>query len=220
MSRVVSAEGRHLSRASRAVVSATAAASGSFSISARRGPERRAPADPVGLDGGVERVLGVVEEGEELGRVVPVGGEQPPQRSPEVTRGSYGDRAGRTRRHASLQFVDGPRRGPGLPVAPCQRSRLPRAGHAPAPARTTLVGCLGRLRRGSPISAQRVPSPNQRSAAQLPPRREPATPSRVLPPRWPPSGRVTPMPRWSRWRTPSRGRYRPRWTAWPTATPW
>ena len=46
------------------------------------------------------------------------------------------------------------------------------------------------------------------------------SPSRASPPRWPPSGRVTPTPRSCRWRTPSRARCRPRWTGWPTAIRW
>ena len=134
------------------------------------------------------------------------------ERSPEATR------AGRRVTHLLHSRVDRPARA----GSAGERGSFPRVGHLrphpPALPSSDAREPPRRLRRGSPISGPRVPSPRRRSSAQLPPRREPGTPSRVFRPPWPPFDRVTPTPRWCRWRTPSRARCPPRWTGWPTAT--
>ena len=195
-----------------------AAASGSLSISARRAASALPPGDPAGV-GGCRRTPSavVVEEGEEGGVVLTVAaGEQTPRAQPR------GRRRGRRRAGAGVSRIPPVAGWPGRTGRDCRSSEAASPGWsiAPRPARTTLVGCLGRLRRGSLISGPRVPSPKRRSAAPLPPRREPVHPSRAWPRPWVPSVRGTSTRRWSRWRTPSRARCPPRWTGWPTATRW
>ena len=222
MARAVSADGLHFSRASRAAETSGWTAPASSSISRWRAATACRQTVQSGSAARGERGGGVVEELGEGLRAVPVGrAEEAPEDRLEFLGRDLGDAADRTGGHASLQSTG--LRGPtGRGSAPVQRGSFPRVRHLSSPARTTLVGCPGRLsarlRRGSPISGPRVPSPKRPSAPSLPPRREPGTPSRVSLRPLPPSVRGTPTPRWCRWRTPSRARCPPRWTAWPTAT--
>ena len=199
---------------------ASAAASGSFSISARRAASACRQATQLRLgrlsarasSASSSRARKAVASSRALAAS---SRHSTAERSPGATRAGL---AG----HASLQLAGRPARagrvcrwrgsfprvGTPARTRPHYPRRMPGTPPSTPPTRFAYLGPEGTFAEAALISARCLLGGS------------PVPPAECRRPPWPPSDRVTPTPRWCRWRTPSRARCPPRWTGWPTATRW